>query len=175
MTLHKWHALAEKRFGADAAEFLRLYPSSTDSELRSSAADYGGDSFIAYGTWKWMEYHRKTAHSPVYRYRLDLAAPPSESHPEAAAFHSDDIEYVFGTLDTRPGARWRDSDRKLSMQIMSYWTNFAKSGNPNGPGLPEWPAYSASDPVLHLDDPISVRPDENRTRYEFLLRTDTSR
>ena len=122
-----------------------------------------------------MEYHRKTAHSPVYRYRLDLAAPPSKYHPDAAAFHSDDIEYVFGTLDTRPGSEWRDSDRKLSEQIMSYWTNFAKSGNPNGPGLPTWPAYSESDPVLHLDDPISVRPDENRARYEFLSQADTSR
>ena len=175
MTLDKWHALAEKRFGDKAAEFLTLYPSSTDSELHRSAADYGGDSFLAYGTWKWMEYQRKTAHSPVYRYRLDLAAPPSKFHADAEAFHSDDIEYVFGTLDTRPGANWRDSDRKLSMQIMSYWTNFAKTGNPNGPGLPMWPAYSESDPVLHLDDPISVRPDENRARYEFLLRADTSR
>ena len=175
MTLDKWHALAEQHFGAKAPDFLALYPGTSDAELHRSAADYGGDSFIAYGTWKWMEYHRKTAHSPVYRYRLDLAAPPSKYHPDAAAFHSDDIEYVFGTLDTRPGSEWRDSDRKLSEQIMSYWTNFAKSGNPNGPGLPTWPAYSESDPVLHLDDPISVRPDENRARYEFLSQADTSR
>jgi carboxylesterase type B len=130
---------------------------------------------IAYGTWKWMEYQRQTAYSPVYCYRLDLAPPPTKFHPEAAAFHSDDIEYVFGTLDTRPGSEWRDSDRKLSEQIMSYWTNFAKSGDPNGPGLPAWPAYSESDAVLHLDNPISARPDENRPRYEFLVQFDTSR
>jgi para-nitrobenzyl esterase len=175
MTLDKWRSLAEQHYGAKAPEFLALYPSTTDGELRQSAADYGGDSFIAYGTWKWMEYHRKTSHSPVYRYRLDLAPPPSKYHAEAGAFHSDDIEYVFGTLDTRPGAEWRDSDRKLSEQIMSYWTNFAKSGNPNGPGLPNWPAYAESDLVLHLDDPISVRPDEHRARYQFLSQADTSR
>ncbi len=52
------------------------------------------------------------------------------------AFHSDDIVYVFGTLDTRPGAVWRPEDRKLSDQMMDYWTNFAKTGDPNGPGLP---------------------------------------
>jgi para-nitrobenzyl esterase len=43
---------------------------------------------------------------------------------------------VFGTLDTRPGAVWRPEDRKLSEEMMSYWTNFAKTGDPNGPGLP---------------------------------------
>ena len=173
MTLEKWHALAEQRFGANAQEFLELYPGATEDELSRSAADFGGDSFIAYGTWKWMEFHRRTGRSPIYRYRLDLAAPPSKYHKDAAAFHSDDIEYVFGTLDTRPGAVWRDSDRKLSDQIMSYWTNFAKTGNPNGAGLPSWPIYSASDPVLHLDDPISARPDEHRNRYEFLLKMET--
>jgi para-nitrobenzyl esterase len=170
MTVEKWHGLAVQRFGAKAPEFLELYPGATEAELNRSAADFGGDSFIAYGAWKWMEFHRRTGGSPVYRYRLDLAAPPSKYHPDAAAFHSDDIEYVFGTLDTRPGAVWRDSDRKLSDQMMSYWTNFAKTGNPNGPGLPSWPVYSETDPVLHLDDPISVRPDEHRTRYEFLLK-----
>jgi len=184
----KWHTLAQQRFGNDATEFLALYPSSTDAELQRSAADFARDSFIAYGTWKWMEFHRKTGGSPIYRYRFDLAAPPSKFHAEAEAFHSDEIEYVFGTLDTRPGTVWRESDRKLSAQIMSYWTNFAKTGNPNGRGpherglhgrgpqgqdLPHWPEYAQGDPVLHLDDPITVRPDEQRPRYEFLLTHDT--
>jgi para-nitrobenzyl esterase len=175
MTLAKWGALAVRRFGSKAMEFLALYPGSTEAELMRSAADYGGDAFISYGTWKWMEYQRKTARSPIYRYRLDLAAPPSKFHPEAAAFHSDDIEYVFGTLDTRPGTVWRGSDRRLSEEIMGYWTNFAKTGDPNGPGLTYWPKYTDSDPILHLDDPLSVRPDEHRARYEFLLKMDTAR
>jgi para-nitrobenzyl esterase len=173
MTAVKWQALAEQRFGDKALEFLALYPGATEAELTRSAADFGGDSFIAYGTWKWMEFHRKTGRPPIYRYRLDLAAPPSKFHPDSTAFHSDDIEYVFGTLDTRPGAEWRESDRRLSDQMMSYWTNFAKTGDPNGPGLPSWPKYSEMDPVLHLDEAISVRPDEHRARYEFLLKMET--
>jgi para-nitrobenzyl esterase len=172
-TAERWRAAANKRFGDKAAEFLALYPSSTDAELNRSAADFARDSFIAYGTWKWMELHRKTGSSPIYRYRFDLAAPPSRFHPEPAAFHSDEIEYVFGTLDTRPGAVWRDSDRKLSGQIMSYWTNFAKTGDPNGPGLPPWPKYAEGNPVLHLDAAISVQPDEQRPRYQFLLAGET--
>ena len=172
-TAEKWRSVADKRFGDKAAQFLALYPGTTDAELNRSAADFARDSFIAYGTWKWMEIHRKTGGSPIYRYRFDLAAPPSRFHPDAEAFHSDEIEYVFGTLDTRPGAVWRDSDRRLSDQVMSYWTNFAKTGDPNGPGLPRWPKYSAGDPVLHLDDPITVQLDEQRPRYQFLLTSET--
>jgi len=172
-TAGKWRAAANERFGGNAAEFLALYPSATGAELNRSAADFARDSFIAYGTWKWLEFHRQSAESPVYRYRFDLPSPPSKFHPERAAFHSAEIEYVFGTLDTRPGAKWRRSDRILSAQIMGYWTNFAKTGNPNGAGLPPWPRYTEGDPVLHLDDPITVRPDAERARYEFLLRMET--
>jgi para-nitrobenzyl esterase len=167
MTPEKWKAMATERFGDKADAFLALYPGTTQAEVERSATDFGGDSFIAYGTWKWMEYHRKTGDSPVYRYKLDLASPPSKFHPGSFAFHSDDIEYIFGTLDTRPGAVWRDEDRKLSDEMMSYWTNFAKTGDPNGPGLPIWPKYADGDMVLHLDNPITSRPDENRARYDF--------
>jgi len=169
MTAEKLKAMAVQRFGDKAEAFLKLYPGGTDAELARSAADFGGDQFIAFGTWKWMEIDRKTGDKDIYRYKLDLAAPPSKFHPGSFAFHSDDIEYIFGTLDTRPGATWRPEDRKLSDEMMSYWTNFAKTGNPNGAGLPDWPKYGEGDPVLHLDNPITSRPDENRGRYEFWL------
>jgi len=172
MTPEKWKAMATQRFADKADAFLALYPSSTDAELARSAADFGGDSFIAFGTWKWIEIDRKTGDKDIYRYKLDLAAPPSKFHPGSFAFHSDDIEYVFGTLDTRPGATWREEDRKLSDAMMTYWTNFAKNGDPNGPGVPVWPKYGEGDPVQHLDTQITSRPDENRARYDFWLSLD---
>jgi para-nitrobenzyl esterase len=153
-----------------AAEFFTLYPAETDAQALRSAIDYGSDNFIALGTWKWIEAHRKTGESPVYRYHLELAALPSKYHPGTFAFHSDDIEYVFGTLDTRPGAEWRPEDRKLSEQMMSYWTNFARTGDPNGPGLPVWPKYDKDDSLIHLDSTITAGPDTLRPRYEFLLK-----
>ncbi len=100
----------------------------------------------------------KTGDSPVYRYHFELAAPPSKFHPGWFAFHSDDIEYVFGTLDTRPGAVWRPEDRKLSEEMMGYWTNFAKTGDPNGPGLPEWPRYDKDGAVHASRSARSPRP-----------------
>jgi len=80
MTAEKWKAKAADLSGW-ADEFLQLYPGETDEQAMRSAADYGGDSFIAFGTWKWIEAHRKTGESPVYRYHLELAAPPSKYHP----------------------------------------------------------------------------------------------
>ena len=170
MTAERYKGMAAGMFKERAAEFLTLYPGDTDAQALRSWVDYGGDSFIAFSTWKWLEAQRKTGDSPVYRYHFELAAPPSKFHPGSWAFHSDDIEYVFGTLDTRPGSEWRPEDRKLSDQMMSYWTNFAKNGDPNGPGLPEWPKYGQGDPLIHLDSTITSGPDTLRPRYEFLMK-----
>jgi para-nitrobenzyl esterase len=170
MTVEKWKAFAAEHFKERAEEFLKVYPGDTDEQVKDSAGAYGGDSFIAFGTWKWLEAHRKTGNSPVYRYHFELQALPSKYHPEISAFHSDDIEYVFGTLDTRPGETVRPEDRKLSDQMMSYWTNFAKTGDPNGSGLPDWPKYDKDDSLIHLDSTITSGPDSLRRRYEFLLK-----
>ncbi len=169
MTAAQWKSEAEKRFGDRASEFLELYPGSSDEQALRSAIDFSGDTFIAFDTWKWIEAHVKTGDAPVYRYHFELAAPPSKFH-DAFAFHSDDIEYVFRTLDTRPGAVWRPEDRKLSEEMMDYWTNFAKTGDPNGPGLPQWPQYNKTSEVLILDRETQATPDATRARYEFLLK-----
>jgi para-nitrobenzyl esterase len=170
MTAKKWKSFAATKFKEQAEEFLRLYPGTTDEQAVRSAADYNGDTFAAFSTWWWIEAQTKSGASPVYRYHFELPALPSKYHPEAAAFHSDEIEYVFGTLDTRPGETVRPEDRALSEQMMSYWTNFARSGDPNGPGLPVWPRYGQDGSLIHLDSAITFGPDSVRPRYEFLLK-----
>jgi len=170
MTADQYKAYAAGLFKDRAAEFLTLYPGDTDAQALRSSIDYGSDAFIAFSTWKWLEAQRKTGDSPIYRYHLELAAPPSKFHPGSFAFHSDDIEYVFGTLDTRPGSDWRPEDRKLSEEIMGYWTNFAKTGDPNGAGLPTWPKYDAEGSLIHLDSTITSGADTLGPRYAFLLK-----
>jgi len=164
-------ALAQKDFPGQADEFLKVYAASDDQGYFRAAADYAGDHFLVYSTWAWLDAHGKTGGSPVYRYRLDLPSPGDKYHPvSAGAFHSDDIEYVFGNLDSRQGAKWRPEDRKLSELIQTYWTNFARTGDPNSTGLPNWPIYEAASQwlVMHLDATPQVRPDEHRDRYLFL-------
>ena len=168
MTVAKFQALAATTFKDRAAQFLALYPASTDAEATRSAIDYGSDSFIAFSTWRWIQAQRATGGAPVYRYHFELQATPSKYHPGTFAFHSDDIEYVFGTLDTRPGWTVRPEDRKLSEQMMGYWTNFAKTGNPNGAGLPVWPVDGSPEALIHLDSTVTSGPDLLAPRYAFL-------
>ena len=170
MTVDQWKEDATKLFKDRSADFLKLYPGDDDAQALRSAIDFGGDQFIALGTWRWIEAHLKTGEAPVYRYHFELAATPSKYHPGTFAFHSDDIEYVFGTLDTRPGWEVRPEDRKLSDAVMTYWTNFAKTGDPNGGGLPPWPKYTQEGyALIHLNSTITAGPDSLRPRYEFLL------
>ena len=170
MTAAKWKEYAQQHFRDKAQEFLKYYPGETDAQAVRSAIDYNSDSFIAFSTWRWVHAQVKTGGSPVYRYHFMLPAPPSKFHPGSFAFHSDDIEYVFGTLDTRPGAVWRPEDRQLSNEMMTYWTNFARSGDPNGAGVPEWPRFDQTDKVLDLGNPTAAVPNTTRARYEFLMR-----
>jgi para-nitrobenzyl esterase len=170
-TAASFAATAQTDFGDNAQKFLAVYSATTDADALVSAGDFASDRFIAYSTWRWLEAHAATGSAPVFRYRLDLGSPGDKYHKAIlGAFHSDDIEYVFGTLDSRPEAVWRPEDRKLSDQIGAYWTNFARTGDPNGPDLPKWPTYNAADQwqVMHLDATSEAKPDTQRDRYLFL-------
>jgi len=173
-TAENFVAYVRAHFGADAPRLLKLYPAATDAQAKRSARDLAGDRFIAYGTWKWIEMQLKTAKSPVYRYEFDqaLPLPASEAQKpgaEPTAYHSGEIEFVFGVLSSKD-LPWRAEDYKVSELMSSYWTNFAKTGDPNGPGLPEWPRYTRRKgyPVMHLSANPQSAPDRHRGRYEFL-------
>jgi para-nitrobenzyl esterase len=169
MTSEKWKVFAAGHYGANSEEFLKAFPGGSDEQAVRSADNFTTDQFIAFGTWQWIEAHVKTGDAPVYRYHFELPAPPSEMHPEGKyAWHSDDLEYVFGTLDVRRGSVWRPEDRELSEEMIRYWTNFAKTGDPNGPGLPAWPRYDKTGDVMHLDRTSSAGSDTTRAEYEFL-------
>jgi para-nitrobenzyl esterase len=170
LTVAEYTEIANKRFGASSEQFLAVYSAPTDDEALRAAKDLAGDQFIAHSTWRWLDAHVATGGQPVYRYHFEWPSPGDKYHAAGTTFHSDDIEYVFGTLDSRAGAVWRPEDRKMSEIIQTYWTNFAKTGDPNGDDLAKWPTYNATDrwQVMHLTPTPEARPDRHRNRYEFL-------
>lgn len=177
-TAQSFAADARKRFGDQADAILKAYPASTDAEALESAAALASDLFIGHATWKWIEVHARTGGAPVYRYSFDRKIPVSPdakvngvpaTSRDIGARHAGEIEYVFGTLDSSRNVQWEPADRKLSDAILTYWSNFARSGDPNGPGLPAWPRYDArGGRVLHLDETIRDAADALRPRYEAL-------
>lgn len=174
-TAANYAAAIRAQFGSNAENILQLYPGDTDAQAKRSAQDLAGDEFIAYSTWKWIEMQNKTGQSPVYRYEFDQVTPLSPEEiakdpaREPTAFHSSEINFVFGVLSAKK-LPWRPADYELSNAISEYWANFAKTGNPNGGNLPSWPVYDKQDdyPVMHLNASPHVAPDDHRARYEFL-------
>jgi para-nitrobenzyl esterase len=175
-------------YGDKADEALKLYPGRTRDEVLDSATALASDRFTGFSTWRFTEGHGKTAGQPVYRYYYAHPRPrflggysesPAGGGPAAApepasrgAVHSAEIEYAMGNLATNPHFEWGPADHKLSEVMQGYFANFIKTGNPNGPGLPNWPAYSSGDgfQIMLLAVESRAEPETTRPRYLFLDR-----
>jgi para-nitrobenzyl esterase len=181
-------------YGDRADEALALYPASDDEEALKSATDLAGDRFIAYGTWKWCDLHGRTGGAPVYRYLYAHPRPPMRPEmgnampglaggvvdaadegavvlpPARGAVHSAEIEYAMGNLATNLVYAWTEDDDQVSEVMQSYFANFIKRGDPNGPGLPEWPSANQGEIVrlMRLDVESRAEPERHRARYLFL-------
>lgn len=163
----------EQLGGEKASGMMKLFPGETDEQVKESAGLLATANFIGYGTWKWIETQAHLRGPAVYRYEFDQPRPLAASGeaPGAVpmAVHSAEIEYVFGMLKTK-NLPWQPEDFELSEKMGSYWTNFAKKGDPNGDGLPKWPRYDAKDGyvVMHLAPKPHADQDVQRAQYEEL-------
>lgn len=181
-TAENFEAAVRNVFGEDADAILAVY---ADDDIRQAATDLAGDRFIGYGTWKWYDLHRRTA--PVYRYLYahprppmrsegDANAPDGSSAPEEprGAVHSAEIEYALGNLDVNNIYEWEEADYRVSEVMMGYFANFIKTGDPNGEGLPSWPAASddRDDDSMMMRIEVDSRavPAAHRERYLVLDR-----
>jgi len=148
---------AQKRAGRLAAALLSLYADEPTPGIAQRAIST--DLFMAYGMRHWADLQH-TQGVPTFLYFLDHATPAfrlySPDNPDleladgpksVGAYHSGDLAYVFGNT-RNVGAGWAQEDHDLASLMVSYWTNFAKFGDPNGDpthagNLPQWPAYDS--------------------------------
>lgn len=140
------------RYGQFADALFEAYPY-TDEDGGKQSRDLMRDAAFGWQTWSWARQQAQTGKSNVYLYYFD-------EHPEYEAgsadfgkgsYHGMDVNFVFQHMDNfeRP-----EVDCPLSEAMGKYWTNFAKTGNPNGEGLPEWPSFNNDHPQsMYLTGP----------------------
>jgi para-nitrobenzyl esterase len=177
VTVENYKAALRRIHNDRVDEALKVYPASTVEEVYRSATELASDQFIAYSTWKWFDRHSRTSGKPVYYYFYAHPRParaggpgPGTAGPPAGAAHSAEIEYAMGNLATNTVYAWTKTDEHVSAMMRSYFANFIKTGDPNGKGLPQWPAARSGDAVqrMTIDANSRVETDTRRARYLFL-------
>jgi para-nitrobenzyl esterase len=147
-----------RAFDGDAAVLLAAFESCDELE---TAVVLSSARAMVYPTWKWAEQHSN--HAPVFVYQFDRVPPGNEF----GATHACEIEYVFGTLGSKP-RNYLTEDHSLSRRIGDYWVNFARTGDPNGENLADWPAFGPAKKILYLDSNAQGGPLRDRDRFELL-------
>jgi len=154
-----------RRYGSLAESFLKAYPAGSDEEAVSSFYASYRDQTFGWEMRSWARMATKTGHHRAYLYYFSHR-PPGPQSLKLRAFHAAEIPYVFGNFFWQ--FPWEEADHKLSDVISTYWVNFARTGDPNGSGLPPWPAYNAAtDQALEIGDSFSVRSEINKAGLDF--------
>ncbi len=140
-TAASWRERAERRFGDMASEYMMLYPASDDEVATQSQYDAFRDE-LAWVDRNYVRLQTQTgAKGYLYYFTHEPPGPPLWPARASGATHGGEAQFIWNNLiANRP---WRDIDHEVAQYMMAYWINFARRGNPNGAGLPQWAPYEA--------------------------------
>ena len=163
----QWSAQAKAAYDPDGTTDLATLVSRANDDFgQAEPARFAANAFAANG-------------SPAYRYRFSYVQTAMREQMRAGAPHGGEIGFVFGTLAARPGATLSPEDQAVSRMAQSYWVNFAKTGDPNGAGLPAWPRHDPGKDVIfdfRPDGTAGAGPDPRKARLDVTqLATDSGK
>jgi para-nitrobenzyl esterase len=164
LTVNEYKKEAEAKYGNRYETFLSIFPAATAEEVKLVKQKLTLLSFAGLPAHLLAGFSSK----PSYIYQFTHVPPDKAGFPNYGAFHTSDVPYALHTLHTwdRP---WQQLDKDLEEMISSYWANFAKTGDPNGGGLPEWKSYSkVSGNIMQFGDKVEVKPALLKKELDFL-------
>jgi len=168
-TLDMYSAALQKRFGQSAARARLLWPAGDDAGALAAESTIVGDMDINTGVRK-MAIAMAKKEPAVYRYLFTRARAGK------LPGHGDELPYVFDTPDVggvgQPAPKFDETDQRVSEAMMTAWTQFAKTGNPNLPGSHAWPKYTvANDRFIVFGDKTTTGTAFRTAQLDFLDKT----
>jgi para-nitrobenzyl esterase len=160
----QFKANAQRQYGEKAEPFMQLFPADNDEKAHQSQK-LASQLFFGWHNYTWAKMQTRSGKGKAYLYFFKRV-PPGE--PNYGAFHSAEFGYALHTLNhwERP---FTPVDFRLEEIMSSYWVNFAKTGDPNGEGLPLWPVFDEKQPrVIELGDEVTAAPLPFRKQLDFM-------
>jgi len=166
-TLDAYRGLMEANFGSAVQQALQLYPARTDAEVAARTAELFGDTQFNYGARLLAQtLSRREPRTWAYLFARRRPHQPDGPH------HGEEVGHVFGNLGADrdgEGARFDATDEAVSRAMMGAWVAFARTGDPNAPGLAAWPPYTQREErLLAFGDTVAVGRTRRIEQLDFL-------
>lgn len=147
-TPEDYTAAVQQRYGKFADDLIKAYPAGT-TRVAKTARDLSRDAAFGWQTWSWATLQATTGKSKVFYYYFDQHPDYPDTSKKAGygSPHGQEVAYVFQHVNTAD-PNITKTDIEISDAMSTYWTNFAKYGDPNGDNVPAWPAFSNAKPVV---------------------------